>query len=263
MSMGLPTIATNWSGQTEFMNDQVSLPLKTDSIRLMNQRDMDDMFWKAHLPGHRFAEPSVAHLRKLMRWCYTNQAEAREMGQRARAHMRQNFSPEKVMKKIVKHLKKVRQRVRNPNFISVAWNATGKLFVEPYSSETNCLSLACARKLVALAHYGPGGPARASLHDKKKCRENVDCNDVDLTMSECDSTCDCVWNSVHGGCEASNLKRNQTSSSPGFKWAPMNETVHLHFKGQLQNHQLVLGHVAAGDVNGSRAGSNQNQPPQE
>ena len=58
MSMALPVIATNWSGQTEFMNEQNSYLLELEGY----DYDQSDA-----LKLHRLAKPSIAHLKKLMR----------------------------------------------------------------------------------------------------------------------------------------------------------------------------------------------------
>lgn len=47
--------------------------------------------------GHRWADPSVTHLRFLMRWATENQAEAKLIGQRAREEMLARFSPRVVV----------------------------------------------------------------------------------------------------------------------------------------------------------------------
>ncbi|CAJ1423176.1 unnamed protein product [Effrenium voratum] len=90
MSMALPVIATNWSGSTEFLSESAALPLPITGLE------------PAELPlpshaDHRWAVPDAEALRRLMRWAFEHQPEAKELGQAARAHMLQNFSPEVVV----------------------------------------------------------------------------------------------------------------------------------------------------------------------
>jgi len=92
MSMGLPVIATNWSGSTEFMSDAYSLPLRIDGLRDVGE----------HGPqGHKWAEPSVDHLRWLMRWAVEHREEAKALGSRAREAMVQSYAPEVIVRNFV------------------------------------------------------------------------------------------------------------------------------------------------------------------
>ncbi|CAK0788600.1 unnamed protein product [Prorocentrum cordatum] len=88
MAMGLPVIATNWSGTTEFLRDGSSLPLRIDGLREVAKGNGPE--------GHRWAQPSTSHLRSLMRWCAEHPSEARAVGSRAREEMVKHFSPEVV-----------------------------------------------------------------------------------------------------------------------------------------------------------------------
>ena len=78
--MGLPVIATNWSGSTEFLLENASLPLRIDGLEPVENGPK----------GHQWAKPSEAHLRELMRWAAEHRAEARSLGEaRARSvHLR-------------------------------------------------------------------------------------------------------------------------------------------------------------------------------
>lgn len=81
MACGLPTIVTNWSGLTEFVNAEVSLPLPA--------RELVEARAKCpYYAGHRWAEPEFDGLVDRLRWAYRNQGLARQIGMRAaeRAH---------------------------------------------------------------------------------------------------------------------------------------------------------------------------------
>jgi GT2 family glycosyltransferase len=76
MACGIPTIATNWSAQTEFMNESNSYPLRVEKL----------IPAKAKCPyyeGFRWAQPDEEHLIHLMRHVYNNRDEAATKGERA------------------------------------------------------------------------------------------------------------------------------------------------------------------------------------
>jgi glycosyltransferase involved in cell wall biosynthesis/tetratricopeptide (TPR) repeat protein len=101
MAMGLPTIATAWSGNLEFMNEDNSylvdftlVPAPTDG-------------W---LRGQRWAEPSVSDLRRAMRSVYENRLEAHETGQRARADVLVSCRPELVAEAVRERIQAIVRR---------------------------------------------------------------------------------------------------------------------------------------------------------
>jgi len=84
MSMGLPTIATAWSGPTHFMNESNSFPLPIEGLAMITQPP-----WK----GHFWAEPNRTELRRLMRLVVSDPESARERGLQARADAVQRWNP--------------------------------------------------------------------------------------------------------------------------------------------------------------------------
>lgn len=105
MAMGLPTITTNFAGTTEFINEDVALPLRWSEMELTRD-DMNDMWPGADLPGHHYAEPDVQHLRELMRWTSDHPDEAKRLGKRARNHMRKKYSTDAVASILLEHLQR-------------------------------------------------------------------------------------------------------------------------------------------------------------
>ena len=103
MSMGLPVIATNWSGPTAFLDESVGYPL---------EYSLEAVPADLNLPGHHWAEPSVEHLRKLMRRVYERREEATERGTAARARMLAEYSPEVLAARTVEAVQESRRRVR-------------------------------------------------------------------------------------------------------------------------------------------------------
>ena len=85
MAMGLPTIATGWSGNLEFMNDDNSYLVDYELV------DAPADAWRR---GQRWAEPSIRELRRAVRWVYENRIEAAATGTRARADVLVSCRPE-------------------------------------------------------------------------------------------------------------------------------------------------------------------------
>ena len=87
MAMGLPTIATGWSGNLEFMTEENSYLVDYKLV------PAPDDPW---LRGQRWAQPSVSDLRRAMRSVYENRIEAAATGMRARADVLVSCRPELV-----------------------------------------------------------------------------------------------------------------------------------------------------------------------
>jgi glycosyltransferase involved in cell wall biosynthesis len=88
MAMGLPVIATNWSGQTAFMNAENSLLLDCEVVDVPAIACQETPTYQ----GHRWAEPSLTHLRQLLLQAFEDRAYGKEIGGRARAHLEANFT---------------------------------------------------------------------------------------------------------------------------------------------------------------------------
>jgi glycosyltransferase involved in cell wall biosynthesis len=87
-AMGLPVIATNWSGPTAFLTTDNSYLLDYELVAVPEPAWRETPTYR----GHRWAEPSVAHLRRLMRRAFEDRADGRERGLRARAHIESHFT---------------------------------------------------------------------------------------------------------------------------------------------------------------------------
>jgi glycosyltransferase involved in cell wall biosynthesis len=95
MAMSLPVIATNWSGPTAFLDEEVGYPLQYE------------LGPAASMDGHHWAEPSVAHLRALMRRVIERPDEARRRGWAARERMRTRYSPQTVGKDVLRLIREL------------------------------------------------------------------------------------------------------------------------------------------------------------
>lgn len=122
MACGLPTIGTRWSGQLEFMNDENSYLVDCEVV------DVPEIAWGEleRFSGHRWAEPSVTHLRQLMRRVFTDQGEARRLGKRARAEVLERFSGGSLAEQILERISAsgfdiARRPSRRPVRHAVVW----------------------------------------------------------------------------------------------------------------------------------------------
>jgi glycosyltransferase involved in cell wall biosynthesis/cytochrome c-type biogenesis protein CcmH/NrfG len=109
MVMGLPVIATNWSGNTEFMNEANSYLIGYDIV--------DTALLEPELiqyEGHCWANPSETELRAAMRHVQQNPNEARERGARAREEMLRKYSRRRVTDLIVARLHEIERKLKSP-----------------------------------------------------------------------------------------------------------------------------------------------------
>ncbi len=86
MLLGKPVIATNYSGNTAFMNAQNSLLVDYELVPIAEDGGI-------YRQGYRWAEPSEDHAARLMRWVFQNRAAARAIGERAAEEMRVLLAP--------------------------------------------------------------------------------------------------------------------------------------------------------------------------
>ena len=76
MACGLPVIATNWSAQTDFLNEEVGYPLELKKM-------IPAIAKCPYYDGFRWPEPDEDHLIQLLRHVYQNQEEAKRKGSKA------------------------------------------------------------------------------------------------------------------------------------------------------------------------------------
>jgi tetratricopeptide (TPR) repeat protein len=108
MAMELPTIATRWSGNLEFMNDDNSYLIDYKLV------DAPADTW---MRGQRWAQPSIGDLRRAMRSVYEQRTEAAAIGKRARADVLVSCGPELLVEAVRERLEAI---VRRPAQISRA-----------------------------------------------------------------------------------------------------------------------------------------------
>jgi len=102
MSMGLPTISTNWGGSVDFTTKETSFLIELDALDEVSRHSVYG--WR---PGKKWATPSVSHLRQLLRHVYTDREHAIEVGERARDHIVRNFDDFEVLRVVDRRLQEI------------------------------------------------------------------------------------------------------------------------------------------------------------
>jgi len=106
MLMGKPVIATNFSGNVDFMDSSNSLLVDYELVKLGKSIPPYD----AHL---EWAEPSEAHAAELMRRVFDNQAWAAELGAAAKASAERALSLDVAGQKAAGRLAEIRAQQRD------------------------------------------------------------------------------------------------------------------------------------------------------
>jgi glycosyltransferase involved in cell wall biosynthesis len=88
-----PVIATRWSGQMDFLHDENSYLIDCETVPVPWNNDVELS------AGHRWAEPSVEHLRQLMRHAFEHREEAKQKAMRGRAEMVETWDWDDVVRK--------------------------------------------------------------------------------------------------------------------------------------------------------------------
>ncbi|CAI5715354.1 unnamed protein product [Hyaloperonospora brassicae] len=102
MAMGLPVIATFWSGTTEYMTQANSYPLDIDGLVEITE---------GAFRGHKWANPSVKHLQELLLRIKEHPGEAVAKGKRARQDMVGKYSPTVVGEIVLRHISRILKHV--------------------------------------------------------------------------------------------------------------------------------------------------------
>jgi len=89
MSCGLPVIATNWSGNLDFMDENTAL-LIDYSLQPVRSTATDE--WPLFTADMVWAEADIEHLRSLMRAVFVDRDLGTQIGQAARSRVVEDFS---------------------------------------------------------------------------------------------------------------------------------------------------------------------------
>jgi glycosyltransferase involved in cell wall biosynthesis len=106
MLLEMPVISTNWGGQTDFLNETNAFPVEVKELVAIHNHDIP-LF-----NGHCWAEPSIADLRKQMRYVYDHPAVAQERGIRAKQTIAEQFSKKAISETVVRELSKFTGRIQ-------------------------------------------------------------------------------------------------------------------------------------------------------
>jgi addiction module HigA family antidote len=106
MALGKPVIATNYSANTDFMNETNSFPVSYDLIRLRKS-------YGPYRKGNHWANPSIKDAANKMRYVFENQEIAKQKGLTAKKYLKDNFSPAVIKKIIEKRLIKIKSKINN------------------------------------------------------------------------------------------------------------------------------------------------------
>ena len=85
MALGKPVIATGYSGNCDFMNENNSYLVPWTRVKVGDHAE-------GYSPDASWAEPDVAEAARLMQYVYENQVEAAQMGQKAQEEILNRFS---------------------------------------------------------------------------------------------------------------------------------------------------------------------------
>ena len=107
MSIGKPVIATDYSGNVDFMTPGNSFPVKYG----LTQIDSDYGPYKA---GYTWAEPDLNHAADMMRFVFENRDQAREVGHRAQQDVSSLLHPKAVGAMIKQRLMRVSSLSAHP-----------------------------------------------------------------------------------------------------------------------------------------------------
>jgi len=88
MFLETPVIATNWSANTEFMNNDVACMVDYTFVNITE----DSGPYKA---GNRWAEPNISHAAEYIKKLSIDGQLRRQLAERAKVHIVEHFAPDK------------------------------------------------------------------------------------------------------------------------------------------------------------------------
>ncbi|MDE3076794.1 MAG: glycosyltransferase, partial [Chloroflexota bacterium] len=114
MSSGLPTIGTRWSANLAFMNDRNSYLIDCRLVDVPRELLRDQPYYE----GHRWAEPSVEHVRALMREVFEKRSESAARGAYAAQDIARRFNPLDVGRKYEEACREAAELGRHKVFLA-------------------------------------------------------------------------------------------------------------------------------------------------
>lgn len=95
MSCGIPTIAHNWSGHTEFINDENGFFIDVNELETIPDFCCE---------GARWIKVNKTLIKNKLRFVYENKPLVKEKGTKAREHIEKHFSIDKIAQRISQEL---------------------------------------------------------------------------------------------------------------------------------------------------------------
>jgi len=100
MAMGLPVVATNWSGNTEFMKDYNSFLIPIEGLEPVRE---------GAFTGHLWARPSVKGLMDILKKIFENPNEAKRIAKVGMEEVRKFYNPDAVANVVMHRLRAIEQ----------------------------------------------------------------------------------------------------------------------------------------------------------
>ncbi|HUG14769.1 MAG TPA: glycosyltransferase [Thermomicrobiales bacterium] len=186
MAMGLPTIGTRSGGNLEFMTDANSYLIECEFVATPAAGVREAPVFRAA----RWAEPSVDHLRQLMRQVFEDRDDAAARGALASEQIRASFSRERVAALVIERLeasgvtvgRRAAPRVRRPTVVwhgdyrsshsfaivnrelCAALRASGRINLTVAATPPLATPLAGNLKAAALTAHAGQPPSDADIH---------------------------------------------------------------------------------------------------
>jgi glycosyltransferase involved in cell wall biosynthesis len=113
MLMGKPVIATRWSGNLAFMNDENSFLIDCQVEKVSK----DGVTEIEKYDGANWANPSADHLKELLKYVYLHYSAAKKKGEKAQKDILEHYNLEIVGKKMKQRLEKIKEVVQQPKKI--------------------------------------------------------------------------------------------------------------------------------------------------
>ncbi|KAF8056240.1 hypothetical protein HT031_006428 [Scenedesmus sp. PABB004] len=173
LAMARPLIATNWSGPTAYLSEATGYPLAVEGLVPAEQAAAGTAAGaqeeaNPYFTGQRWAEPSQAHLRELMRRVVARPGEAAARGAAARRHVLRHFTPEVLARAVLAQLARIdaklgRSRPLPPRAAAASQRALCLAQPELCSQGAAGMAEAARRAATAFSSYRATDPAALSV----------------------------------------------------------------------------------------------------
>ena len=87
---GLPVIASNYSGHTDFLNHDNSFLVEPEGVRTQPSTEWISLYYEG-MPMGDFGRESIDQTKAHMRYVYDNYATAKDMNKKLQNYIRENY----------------------------------------------------------------------------------------------------------------------------------------------------------------------------